>query len=345
MSQSTGRLGEAAAPVLSVRSLSVEFPVRGGTITPVRKVDLDLRRGGRLGIVGESGSGKSLTALALMRLIHPPGAVRGQVLIDGQNLLDLPERRMVHFRGSRIAMVYQNPLSALNPVYTIGRQIAEAVRLARPMPRRRARERAVELLDEVGVPEAARRVDSYPHEFSGGMRQRVVIAMALAGEPDVVIADEPTTALDVTTQARVIDLLSSLADRHGTSVVLITHDLAVAASFCDDINVMYAGRIVERSDVRGFFQNQVHPYSEALMSSVCGMDIDVDQPIKALPGYPPLPGRLPPGCTFAPRCQAAAARCSVETPEPLRLATGREAECLFAAERATRRPTEEIDHG
>jgi oligopeptide/dipeptide ABC transporter ATP-binding protein len=324
----------ATAPVLSVRNLSVQFPTKGGgAITPVRGVDLDLRRGGRLGLVGESGSGKSLTALALMRLIRPPGRISGRLLMDGRNLLDLPERQMVRYRGSRIAMVYQNPMSALNPVFTIGRQIAEAVRLARPTSRRQAHARAVELLDEVGVPAAARRVDSYPHEFSGGMRQRVVIAMALAGEPDVVIADEPTTALDVTTQARVIELLGSLADRHGLSVMLITHDLGVAATFCDDINVMYAGRIVERADVRGFFRHQVHPYAQALLSSVCGLDADVDQPIPAIAGQPPLPGNLPPGCSFAPRCGVATERCPVETPVPVDLGGGREAECLYAHER------------
>jgi oligopeptide/dipeptide ABC transporter ATP-binding protein len=321
--------------VLSVRNLSVEFPVKGGgAVTPVRGVDLDLRRGARLGLVGESGSGKSLTALALMRLIRPPGRVRGQVLLHGQNLLDLPERQMVRYRGSRIAMVYQNPMSALNPVFTIGRQIAEAVRLAKPVSRRQARQRAVELLDEVGVPAAARRVDSYPHEFSGGMRQRVIIAMALAGDPDVVIADEPTTALDVTTQARVIELLGSLVDRHGLSVMLITHDLGVAASFCDDITVMYAGRIVERADVHGFFHHQVHPYAEALLSSVCGLDVDVNQPIRAIPGHPPLPGALPPGCAFAPRCPAATDRCTAETPVATDVGDGRQAECLYARERA-----------
>jgi oligopeptide/dipeptide ABC transporter ATP-binding protein len=337
--------GAGGETVLSVRGLTVEFPGKGRTVTPVRGVDLELRRGTRLGLVGESGSGKSLTALALMRLIRAPGRVRGEVILDGQNLLELPERRMAGFRGRRIAMVYQNPMSALNPVYSVGRQIAEAVRLSGPVSRRQAHQRAVELLDEVGVPSAARRAESYPHEFSGGMRQRVVIAMALAGEPDVIVADEPTTALDVTTQARVIDLLSTLADRHGTSVVLITHDLGVAASFCDDIHVMYAGRIVERADVHGFFRGQVHPYSEALLSSVCGMDIDVSRPILAIPGHPPLPDQLPAGCSFAPRCQAATERCSVDTPEPLRLGGGREAECLFAAERAVPVATRGADHG
>ena len=326
---------QAEPPVLSVRNLSVEFPVKGGgAIAPVRGVDLDLRRGARLGLVGESGSGKSLTALALMRLIRAPGRVRGQVLLHGKDLLALPERQMVRYRGSRIAMVYQNPMSALNPVFTIGRQIAEAVRLAKRVSRAQANARAVELLDEVGVPAPARRVHSYPHEFSGGMRQRVVIAMALAGEPDVVIADEPTTALDVTTQARVIDLLGSLVDRHGLSVMLITHDLGVAASFCDDVNVMYAGRIVERADVHGFFLHQVHPYSEALLSSVCGLDADVDVPIQAVPGQPPLPGALPPGCAFAPRCRVATVRCSDETPVIVDVGSGRQAECLYADERA-----------
>jgi oligopeptide/dipeptide ABC transporter ATP-binding protein len=333
--------------VLSVRGLHVEFPGRGGMVAPVRGVDLDLRRGARIGLVGESGSGKSLTALALLRLVRRPGRIRGQVLMHGVNLLDLPEREMVRYRGSRIAMVYQNPMSALNPVYSVGRQIAEAVRLARPeVSRRAARECAVELLHEVGVPDAGRRVDGYPHEFSGGMRQRVVIAMALAGEPDVIIADEPTTALDVTTQAKVIELLGALAARHALSVVLITHDLAVAAQFCDDINVMYAGRIVEYSDVHRFYRHPVHPYSQALMASICGMDTDVDAPIRAIAGYPPVPGQLPPGCSFAPRCAVAGDRCSVETPTALNLGGGHQVECLFALERAGHvEPPEVVSHG
>ena len=320
--------------VMEVRDLSVHFPVRGGTISPVRGVDLRLRRGRRLGLVGESGSGKSLTALALMRLVRAPGRLTGEVLMDGQNLLDLPERRMVRYRGRRIAMVYQDPMSALNPVYTIGHQLAEAVRLGGVTSRRAARERAIALLDEVGVPDPHRRVDAYPHEFSGGMRQRVVIAMALAGEPDVLIADEPTTALDVTTQARVIDLLSSLVERHDLSVVLITHDLGVAASFCDEVNVMYAGRIVERGGVHEFFRRQIHPYAEALLSSVCDMDMDVNVPIRAIPGYPPMPGRLPDGCAFAPRCPVATPDCALERPLPVRIGATREAECLLALERA-----------
>ena len=318
--------------VLRVRDLTVEFPAGGASVQPVRRVSLDLKRGGRLGLVGESGSGKSLTALALMRLVPVPGRVSGQVLLADQDLLTLPEREMARMRGRRIAMIYQDPMSALNPVFTVGRQIAEAVRYAAGGSRRAANERAADLLAEVGVPDPRRRMDAYPHEFSGGMRQRVVIAMALAGEPDVVVADEPTTALDVTTQAKVMELFDALVDRHGLSVVLITHDLGVAASFCEDINVMYAGRVVERSPIGDFFRRPIHPYSDGLLSSICTMDTDVRAPIRAVPGQPPLPGQLPAGCPFHPRCPRATERCGEETPVPVLLGA-REAECLYAQAR------------
>jgi len=324
------------APLLAVEQLSVGFPRRHGeAVTPVRGVSFSLDRGQRLGIVGESGSGKSLTALALMRLVHEPVALGGRVLLDGTDLLGLSAREMARVRAQRMSLIYQDPMSALNPVFSVGKQIVEAVRLAHDVPAKAARSRAIALLDDVGVPEPARRIDSYPHEFSGGMRQRVMIAMALASDPDVLIADEPTTALDVTTQARVMDLLSRIvADRH-LAVILITHDLGVAAGFCDEVEVMYAGRVVEHAPVDDLYGRPVHPYTEALLGAVCRLDADTARPMPSIGGQPPLPDRLPTGCTFHPRCPCATQRCGGETPVPLAVERGRFAECLYAHERAS----------
>jgi oligopeptide/dipeptide ABC transporter ATP-binding protein len=325
----------AAEPILDVRDLVVDFPYPGGAITPVRGVSFTLERRQRLGIVGESGSGKSLTALSLMRLLTPPGRIAsGQVLLDGRDLTKLSEREMARVRGGRVALVYQDPMSSLNPVHSIGRQIVEAIRTHEDVSRGVARSRAIDLLGEVGLPSPARRFDSYPHQFSGGMRQRVMIAMAIAAGPDVLIADEPTTALDVTTQARIIELLSRLVDEHDMGVILITHDLGLAATFCDDLQVMYAGRIVERSPAEPLFERPVHPYTEALLGAICRLDFDVTQPIAAIPGQPPLPQQLPSGCPFHPRCPHAAARCASEEPVPHPLPDGRAAECHFAETRA-----------
>jgi oligopeptide/dipeptide ABC transporter ATP-binding protein len=324
-----------ADPLLDVRDLAVEFPHRGGAITPVRGVSFTLRRRQRLGIVGESGSGKSLTALALMRLLSPPGRIgAGQVLLGDRDLTQLSEREMARVRGARLALIYQDPMSSLNPVHSIGRQIVEAICTHEDVSRRVARARAVELLGEVGLPSPATRFDSYPHQFSGGMRQRVMIAMAISAGPDVLIADEPTTALDVTTQARIIDLLARLVEERDMGVILITHDLGLAASFCDDIHVMYAGRIVERSPAEPLFTRPVHPYTEALLSAICRLDYDVTQPIAAIPGQPPLPQKLPSGCPFHPRCPHAIARCKSEEPPPHLLPDGRSAECHLAETRA-----------
>ena len=321
--------------VLDVRGLAVEFPFRHGPVTPVRGVSFTLDRRQRLGIVGESGSGKSLTALALMRLLPPPGRIAGgQVLLGGRDLTQLSEREMAAVRGGRIALVYQDPMSSLNPVHTVGRQIVEAIRIHEDVSRRVAHDRAVELLGDVGLPSPARRFESYPHQFSGGMRQRVMIAMAISAGPDVLIADEPTTALDVTTQARIIELLSRLVGERDMAVVLITHDLGLAASFCDDVHVMYAGRVVERSPAEPLFARPVHPYTEALLNAICRLDHDVDKPIAAIPGQPPLPQNLPGGCPFHPRCPHAIARCSAEEPDTHVLADGRTAECHLAEARA-----------
>ncbi len=323
------------APILDVRDLHVEFPLSGGTITPVRGVSFTLDPRQRLGIVGESGSGKSLTALSLMRLLSPPGRIAsGQVLLGGQDLTKLSESEMARMRGGRLALVYQDPMSSLNPVQTIGRQIVEAIRTHEDVSRRAARARAIELLGEVGLPQPAKRFESYPHQFSGGMRQRVMIAMAISAGPDVLIADEPTTALDVTTQARIIDLLGRLVDERDMAVILITHDLGVAASFCDDVHVMYAGRIVEKSTSQPLFRQPVHPYTEALLNAICRLDFDVTQPIAAIPGQPPAPQAIPEGCPFHPRCPYAFADCVSQVPGVTVLPDGREAECHLAEKRA-----------
>jgi oligopeptide/dipeptide ABC transporter ATP-binding protein len=314
--------------VLDVRDLRVAF----GAVEPVRGVSFELRRGERLGLVGESGSGKSLTALAIMRLARR-ATLRGEVLLEGRDLLRLKPREMEKVRGGRVAMVYQDPMSALNPVYTVGRQLEEAIRLHTRADRRAARERAVELLDDVGVPHPRQRVDQYPHEFSGGMRQRVMIAMAMCADPAVLICDEPTTALDVTTQARIMDLLDRLVEEHGTAVVLITHDLGVAAGFCDAIQVMYGGRIVERADAEPLYRAPVHPYSEALLGAAVDLSLELGVPIPTIGGAPPLAGELPSGCSFHPRCPVARDVCRTELPA-LESLTGRSVACHLAAERA-----------
>jgi peptide/nickel transport system ATP-binding protein len=322
-------------PLLDVRDLVVEIPLRGGAITPVRGVSFVLNRRQRLGIVGESGSGKSLTALALMRLLTPPGRIAsGEVLLAGQDLTQLSEREMSRVRGGKVSLIYQDPMSSLNPVHTVGRQITEAIRAHEDVSPREARRRAVDLLGEVGLSSPETRFESYPHQFSGGMRQRVMIAMAISTGPDVLIADEPTTALDVTTQARIIDLLDRLVEEHDMGVILITHDLGLAASFCDDVHVMYAGRIVERSPAAPLFARPVHPYTEALLNSICRLDYDVTKPIAAIPGHPPLPQQIPDGCPFHSRCPYSFALCTTVVPPPHVLPDGRSAECHLADARA-----------
>ncbi|MDR2323656.1 MAG: ABC transporter ATP-binding protein [Microbacterium sp.] len=261
--------------VLEVRDLTVAY----GEAMPVKGIGFAVRPGERIGLVGESGSGKSLTALSIMRLAE--GArLGGSIRLEGRELLDLSEREMTRVRGGEIAMVYQDPMSSLNPVRTIGHQLVEAIRLHERMPKEAARERAVELLTEVGVPFPEERLSQYPHEFSGGMRQRVMIAMAMSSRPKVLIADEPTTALDVTTQSRIIDLLDRLAEEHGTAVVLITHDLGVAAGFCERIHVMRQGRIIEEAPVERLYAEPQHPYTRALLGAVVDLTVDVHRPIR-----------------------------------------------------------------
>jgi peptide/nickel transport system ATP-binding protein len=267
------------APVLDIRGLTVGVPGRD----LVRGVDLALAAGERVGLVGESGSGKSLLSLACMRLNPPPTRITGGAIrLDGRDHATASEKEMRAARGASVAMIYQDPLTSLNPVRTVGRQIVEAVRAHADTGRAAARRRAVDLLGEVGIPEPAVRVDAYPHEFSGGMRQRVVIAMALAAEPRVLIADEPTTALDVTTQARILALLDRIADEHGTAVLFITHDLAVAAGFCRRVEVMRHGRIVESAPTERIFAHPAHPYTRGLLDALCTLDVDPDRPLAVL---------------------------------------------------------------
>ncbi|MGY1814526.1 ABC transporter ATP-binding protein [Blastococcus sp. SYSU D00820] len=326
-------LPDPAVPLLSVRDLTVEFATERGYLPVVSDVSFDVPEGSVVGLVGESGSGKSVTCFSVLRLIEtPPGRITsGQVLFRGRDLLTLPERQIQDVRGNEISMIFQEPMTSLNPAFTVGAQIAETVRRHRGGSRKAATERAVEVLDLVGIPRARDRVRDYPHQFSGGMRQRVMIAMALSTEPELLIADEPTTALDVTIQAEVLDLLRDLGARFGMGVLLVTHDLGVVADICDRVVVMYAGQVVERAEVDDLFAAPRHPYTEGLMRSL--PSVEGPDELHVIPGSAPLPWAVPPGCRFAARCAHAVP--GVCTGEPLLLADagpGRVTRCARAGE-------------
>ncbi len=324
----TGIAPMADAPLLSVRDLTVRFRSGRGAVTAIDRVSFDVARGRVLGLVGESGSGKSVTALALMRLLPPDlAAVAGEVRFDGRDLVALPEREMRRVRGRHVSMIFQEPMTSLNPIASIGRQICEPLRLHLGLGRRAARERAAELLAMVAIPEPRRRLDQYPHELSGGMRQRVVIAMAIACEPRLVIADEPTTALDVTTQAQILDLLRDLQSRLGMAIIMITHDLGVVAEFADDVQVMYAGRGVERAGVREVFGHPRHPYTGGLLRSIPDFEADQDRLI-GIDGTVPSLANLPPGCAYAPRCERAQEDCRTVVPDLDIVAPAHRAACF-----------------
>ncbi|MFT3864440.1 MAG: ABC transporter ATP-binding protein [Solirubrobacterales bacterium] len=329
-----------AEPILSVRGLRTVYETRRSTVHAVREVSFDLRPTERLGIVGESGSGKSALALSIMGLIEPPGrVVGGEVLLRGRDLVGMGERELGKVRGKEIALVLQDPSTALDPVKTIGRQLCEALLVHEPGLRRKgARKRAAELLAEVDISHAEQRLDDYPHQYSGGMRQRVAIAMAVALNPAVLIADEPTTALDVTTQAQVLTLLDRLVEEHGTAVVLITHNLGIVSEFCDSVAVMYGGRLVETSGVDHIFLRPTHPYSEALLGCIPNPERLAEGPLPAIGGSPPDLSELPAGCAFAPRCPRGQGepRCHQQPPAPIAVdGAGGPAlvECHFAGER------------
>lgn len=301
--------------LLSVTDLSVSFPTDRGTVQALDSVSLEVGAGETLAIVGESGSGKSVTALSILRLIPEPGRIeKGSIVFDGQDLLTLDRRAIRAIRGDRIAMIFQEPMSSLNPVMTIGKQVAEPVRLHRKVSWKEALEKASELLTKVRIPDAESLLGSYPHQFSGGMRQRVMIAMALACQPQLIIADEPTTALDVTVQAQILALLKDLTKESRSALILITHDLGVVARYADRVAVMYGGRIVETAPARELYANPRHPYTQGLMESIPRLDDESGKRLVPINGQPPDLARLPPGCAFAPRCPHAAERCGVELP-------------------------------
>jgi peptide/nickel transport system ATP-binding protein/oligopeptide transport system ATP-binding protein len=300
--------------LLEVNHLQTHFQTRSGLVRAVDGVSFHLDRGELLGLVGESGCGKSITALSIMRLIAPPGQiVNGEMLFDGKDLLKLSDAEMRAMRGDDIAMIFQDPMTSLNPVFTVGEQIAEALRLHRKLSHKQAREATIEAMREVAIPDPARRVDDYPHQLSGGMRQRVMIAMALACNPKLLIADEPTTALDVTIQAQILELLDELRKQRELAVLLITHDLGVVAEVADRVAVMYTGRIVEESPVAELFARPKHPYTEGLLRSVpklSTIDTIEKQRLETIEGVVPRPTDLPPGCHFAPRCRYVMPRCT-----------------------------------
>jgi peptide/nickel transport system ATP-binding protein len=304
----------AEGALLSVKDLIVEFPTRRGVLRAVDGVSFDLAEGEVLGLVGESGAGKSLTGVAIIGLLEPPGRIAGgEVRLKGERIDGLDRAAMRKIRGRRIGTVFQDPLTSLNPLYTVGRQLTETIQTHLPLSPEKARQRAVDLLVEVGIPAAERRLDSYPHEFSGGMRQRVIIALALAAEPELVIADEPTTALDVSVQAQVIAVLKRLCREKNTAIILVTHDMGVIAEMADRVAVMYAGRIVEIGPVREVVKSPRHPYTRGLMGSIPDPNAEADRLVQ-IPGAMPRLNAIPPGCAFNPRCGHALDRCRVERP-------------------------------
>ncbi|HET9477921.1 MAG TPA: ABC transporter ATP-binding protein [Pyrinomonadaceae bacterium] len=319
--------------LLEVKDLQTHFPTRAGLVRAVDGVSFYLDHGELLGLVGESGCGKSITALSVMRLIAPPGRiVNGEIRFLGTNLLELSDAEMRRMRGDDIAMIFQDPMTSLNPVFTVGEQIGEALRLHRQMSRKQAREATVEAMREVAIPDPARRINDYPHQLSGGMRQRVMIAMALACNPKLLIADEPTTALDVTIQAQILELLNELRKQRDLAVLLITHDLGVVAEVADRVAVMYTGRIVEESPVEELFARPKHPYTEGLLRSVPKLTsehVAKRERLETIEGVVPSPTDLPPGCHFAPRCPHRMPRCTEESIPLYQLEGGVQVRCVL----------------
>jgi oligopeptide/dipeptide ABC transporter ATP-binding protein len=318
--------------LLEVKGLRTEFRSGGSSFAAVDGISFSLAPGETLGIVGESGCGKSVTSLSIMRLVpNPPGRITGgEIKLEGRNLLDLPESEMRAVRGDDIAMIFQEPMTSLNPVQTVGEQIVEAVQLHRSLSAADARARALEMLQLVKIPSPETRLDEYPHQLSGGMRQRVMIAMALACDPKLLIADEPTTALDVTIQAQILDLLRDLRERTGAAIMLITHDLGVVAELAHRVIVMYSGRIVEEAPVGLLFADPQHPYTLGLLGSIPRLGSDGDERLTAIEGVVPNPYALPPGCRFSPRCPLADQKCRAEQPALREIAPGHRAACWKA---------------
>ncbi len=319
-------------PLLEVSHLRVEFPTRRATLVALDDVSFTIAPGEILGVVGESGAGKSLTGAAIIGLLDPPGRVAaGEIRFDGRRIDNLPYDEMRKVRGRQIGAIFQDPLTSLNPLYTVGRQLIETIQAHLPVNAAEARQRAIKLLQETGIPAAEARIDQYPHQFSGGMRQRVVIALALAAEPRLIVADEPTTALDVSIQAQIISLLKRLCKEHGAAVMLVTHDMGVIAETCDRVAVMYAGRIVEIGPVHDVIHSPAHPYTVGLMGSIPAMDEDRERLLQ-IDGAMPRLNAIPSGCAFNPRCPKVFARCRNERPDLLEAGATRAACWLHDAQ-------------
>jgi oligopeptide/dipeptide ABC transporter ATP-binding protein len=315
--------------ILEVRNLVTKFQTDEGEVTAVDNVSFSLKKGQTLGIVGESGCGKSVTSLSIMRLIPtPPGRIAsGEILFHNQDLLKLPLSEMRKIRGNKISMIFQEPMTSLNPVFTIGNQIREAILLHQKISKKEAHEKAIEMLKLVGIPAPEKRINDYPHQLSGGMRQRVMIAMALSCNPEVLIADEPTTALDVTIQAQILELIKSLSQSFGMSLILITHDLGVMAEMADEVLVMYAGRVVEKANVKELFQNPRHPYTRGLLNSIPSL-VERKKRLEVIPGIVPSLSKLPQGCRFQTRCAFATNECKEKEPELRALNEGHGFACI-----------------
>lgn len=329
------------ANLLEIKGLKTHFLSEERVIPAVDGVDIAVKKGEVLGIVGESGCGKSVTSLTVMRLLPKTGArvAEGEILYKGKNLLQLSEDEMRHIRGNEIAMIFQEPMTSLNPVHTIGDQLCEAVMLHRGYTKKQAREHSIEMLKKVHIPRAEKIMDEYPHQLSGGMRQRVMIAMAMSCEPELLIADEPTTALDVTIQAQILDLMRELRDQQGTSIMMITHDLGVVAEMCHRVVVMYAGQVVEQADVYTLFENPSHPYTQGLMKSIPKVDLDQDR-LDSIPGNVPLPGSIKQGCRFASRCSYKEEKCLKDAPPLFELENGQQSRCWLHAGSAVKEVTQ-----
>ena len=302
-------------PLLEVRHLKVEFPTRRGTLLALDDISFEIAAGEILGVVGESGAGKSLTGAAIIGLLDPPGRIAGgEILLEGRRIDNLPYEQMRKIRGRQIGAIFQDPLTSLNPLYTVGRQLIETITTHLPLNASQARARAIDLLEQTGIPAAAQRIDQYPHQFSGGMRQRVVIALALAGSPKLIVADEPTTALDVSIQAQIISLLKSICKEQGAAVMLVTHDMGVIAETCDRVAVLYAGRIAEIGPVAEVIHRPAHPYTAGLMGSIPAMDEDRERLLQ-IDGAMPRLNAIPRGCAYNPRCPQVFERCRQERPD------------------------------
>lgn len=327
----------AIEPILSVRDLKTEFEVEHGVVQVLDGVSFDVPKGKTLGIVGESGCGKSVTATSIMGLLpRPYGRVNGgEIHYDGLDLAKIPKEEFYKVRGNRISMIFQEPMTALNPVQPVGKQIAEVYRLHRPdITKEEYRSRSIEMLTKVGIPEPDRRYDEFPHQLSGGMRQRVMIAIALACEPDILIADEPTTALDVTIQAQILELMQKLQDENGMSIIFITHDLGVVAEMCDEVVVMYAGRVAEQANVYDLFEKSQHPYTQGLLASIPRLDGTPKTELQTIPGQVPSLADMPEGCRFATRCPKVTDICR-KTPELIEVHTQHQAACWHIETPAT----------